>query len=146
MHKPRFMTWQALPEVFVSTEHGWKHSLISCTQGNLTSQIRFIKRTHLELYPLPGCKTSGAILQFEVKVRGEHLPIKIQLRTQITKNIITDETYQHGVPTKVFLERCRSPVSNMQAETPKSASFTIPLVSSRMFPACKNNRHMQKLT
>lgn len=45
--------------------------------------------------------------------------------------------YQQGVPTKVFLARCLSPVSNMQAETPKSASFTTPFVSSSIFPACK---------
>ncbi|TYG95342.1 hypothetical protein ES288_A11G260500v1, partial [Gossypium darwinii] len=58
----------------------------------------------LELYPLLGCKTFGAILK--------------------------------RVPTKVFLERYLSPASNMQVETPKSASFTMPLLSSSMFPAC----------
>jgi len=45
--------------------------------------------------------------------------------------------YQHGVPTKVFLERCLSPVSNMHADTPKSASLTAPLESIKIFPACK---------
>ncbi|KAB2077578.1 hypothetical protein ES319_A06G108600v1, partial [Gossypium barbadense] len=58
----------------------------------------------LELYPLPGCKISGAILK--------------------------------RVPTKVLLERCLSLTSNMQVETPKSASFTIPLLSSSMIPGC----------
>lgn len=45
------------------------------------------------------------------------------------------ETYQQGVPTKVFLERCLSPVSNIHADTPKSANFTDPLKSTNMFPA-----------
>ncbi|EOY13379.1 Uncharacterized protein TCM_031939 [Theobroma cacao] len=57
----------------------------------------------LELYPVPGCMTSGAI--------------------------------QQGVPTKVFLDSCLSPESNMQSETPKSASLTVPLLSSSIFPA-----------
>jgi hypothetical protein len=45
--------------------------------------------------------------------------------------------YQHGVPTKVFLDRCLSPVSNMHADTPKSANLTAPLESIKIFPACK---------
>ncbi|KAM0935131.1 hypothetical protein DsansV1_C29g0208541 [Dioscorea sansibarensis] len=40
-----------------------------------------------------------------------------------------------GVPTNVFLERCLSPLSNMQAETPKSPSFTTPELSRRILPA-----------
>uniref|UniRef100_A0A2P2MQN1 Uncharacterized protein n=1 Tax=Rhizophora mucronata TaxID=61149 RepID=A0A2P2MQN1_RHIMU len=48
---------------------------------------------------------------------------------------ITSGAIQHGVPTKVFLERCRSPVSNMQADTPKSANLTTPLESTKIFPA-----------
>lgn len=47
------------------------------------------------------------------------------------------KAYQQGVPTNVFLERCLSPVSNMQAETPKSANLTVPLESSKIFPACQ---------
>lgn len=46
-------------------------------------------------------------------------------------------TYQQGVPTKVFLERCLSPVSNMHADTPKSANLTAPLESIKILPACK---------
>lgn len=45
--------------------------------------------------------------------------------------------YQHGVPTKVFLDLCLSPLSNIQADTPKSANFTVPLESSKIFPAYK---------
>lgn len=45
--------------------------------------------------------------------------------------------YQQGVPTKVFLERCLSPVSNMHADTPKSANLTAPLESIKILPACK---------
>lgn len=48
-----------------------------------------------------------------------------------------NKSYQHGVPTKVFLERCLSPVSNMHADTPKSANLTAPLESIKIFPACK---------
>ncbi|KAK8349016.1 hypothetical protein V6Z11_A06G116800 [Gossypium hirsutum] len=47
--------------------------------------------------------------------------------------------HQKGVPTKVLLERCLSLTSNMQVETPKSASFTIPLLSSSMIPGCNAN-------
>lgn len=50
-----------------------------------------------------------------------------------------EKAYQHGVPTKVFLERCLSPASNIHAATPKSANLTVPLVSSNMFPAWKTN-------
>lgn len=50
-----------------------------------------------------------------------------------------ERKYQQGVPTKVFLERCLSPVSNMQADTPKSANLTAPLESIKMFPACHQN-------
>jgi len=53
---------------------------------------------------------------------------------QITRN---RNTNQHGVPTKVFLDRCLSPVSNIQADTPKSPSLTAPPESTRMFPAYK---------
>lgn len=49
---------------------------------------------------------------------------------------IESKWYQQGVPTKVFLERCLSPVSNIHADTPKSASLTAPLESSKIFPAC----------
>jgi hypothetical protein len=45
--------------------------------------------------------------------------------------------YQHGVPTNVFLALCLSPLSNMEAETPKSPSLTIPGLSIRMLPACR---------
>jgi hypothetical protein len=48
------------------------------------------------------------------------------------------EDHQQGVPTNVFLDRCRSPVSNMHAETPKSPSFTAPFPSTRIFPACRS--------
>lgn len=45
-------------------------------------------------------------------------------------------SYQQGVPTKVFLERCLSPASNMHADTPKSANLTAPSESIKMLPAC----------
>ncbi|TYH07100.1 hypothetical protein ES288_A08G206200v1, partial [Gossypium darwinii] len=64
----------------------------------------------LELYPLLGCKISGAILK--------------------------------RVPMKVFLERCLFPASNMQVETPKSVSFTVPLLSSNMCPACNRYEYV----
>ncbi|KAK8365762.1 hypothetical protein V6Z11_A02G075500 [Gossypium hirsutum] len=47
--------------------------------------------------------------------------------------------HQQGVPTKVFLELYLSPASNMQVETPKSTSFTVPLFSSSMFLAYNAN-------
>jgi hypothetical protein len=51
---------------------------------------------------------------------------------------VVTEDHQQGVPTNVFLDRCRSPVSNMHAETPKSPSFTAPFPSTRIFPACRS--------
>lgn len=55
--------------------------------------------------------------------------------TKSKKQRARNETYQQGVPTKVFLERCLSPVSNMHADTPKSANFMEPLLSTNIFPA-----------
>lgn len=52
------------------------------------------------------------------------------------KDSVEKKWYQQGVPTKVFLERCLSPVSNIHADTPKSAILTEPLASSKIFPAC----------
>jgi len=52
------------------------------------------------------------------------------------KDSVERKWYQQGVPTKVFLERCLSPVSNIHADTPKSAILTEPLASSKIFPAC----------
>ena len=46
------------------------------------------------------------------------------------------EKYQQGVPTKVILERCLSPVSNIHADTPKSPSLIVPFPSTKIFPAC----------
>jgi hypothetical protein len=85
----------------------------------------------LKLYPVPGWSTSGAILRrnFEkekhVKKGSSYTNIEIWLRS-----------YQHGVPTNVFLDLCLSPLSNIQAETPKSPSFTTPAPSIRILPAC----------
>lgn len=45
------------------------------------------------------------------------------------------DIHQQGVPTNVFLALCLFPVSNMQADTPKSPSLTAPFVSIKMFPA-----------
>lgn len=50
----------------------------------------------------------------------------------------TMTAHQQGVPANVFLDRCRSPVSNMHAETPKSPSFTTPFPSTKIFPACQD--------
>jgi hypothetical protein len=50
----------------------------------------------------------------------------------------TMTAHQQGVPANVFLDRCRSPVSNMHAETPKSPSFTAPFPSTKIFPACQD--------
>lgn len=110
-------------------------------------------KTHLELYPPPGCNTSGAILERKDKSKSQDRWIKqniyiysitysnskICMYVCMYKSDSIDKiSHQHGVPTKVFLERRLSPVSNMQADTPKSASFTIPLLSSNMFPACNH--------
>lgn len=48
---------------------------------------------------------------------------------------MTSGAIQQGVPTKVFLDLCRSPESNKQADTPKSPSLTAPRESMRTLPA-----------
>lgn len=48
---------------------------------------------------------------------------------------LSEKAYQQGVPTNVFLERCLSPESKRQAETPKSPSLIAPRASMRIFPA-----------
>jgi hypothetical protein len=98
-----------------------------CTINNLT---------YLKLYPVPGWSTSGAILKvkLETKKRCQNI-LKLYSINLIHSIKIQECIYQHGVPTNVFLDLCLSPLSNMQAETPKSPSFTIPALSIRMLPA-----------
>lgn len=97
------------------------------------------EKTHLKSYPVPGCRTSGAILQnkssscLDRHVEHEKTCIETIIDRKWLKGCLY--AHQHGVPTKVFLDRCLSPLSNMHAETPKSPSFTAPLVSSNIFPA-----------
>lgn len=60
----------------------------------------------------------------------------VHMKNYNKRGSIKSKWYQQGVPTKVFLERCLSPVSNIHADTPKSATLTAPLESSKIFPAC----------
>ena len=81
---------------------------------------------------MPGWSTSGAILHRKFE-KEKH--VKNDLVIQIFIEIWL-RSYQHGVPTNVFLDLCLSPLSNIQAETPKSPSFTTPAPSIRILPAC----------
>lgn len=56
------------------------------------------------------------------------------------KHLVTKKIYQQGVPTNVFLIRCRSPESNKHAETPKSPNLIAPREPIRIFPACSNSK------
>lgn len=113
-------------EVHFTIETQWKHQV-----------------THLKSYPLCGCNTSGAILWRNTLIKTywqlnsirkiKHLMLKV-------KNKRLPISHQHGVPTKVFLDLCLSTLSNMQADTPKSASLTAPLASSSIFPACNGKQ------
>lgn len=113
--------------------------------------------THLKSYPCNCCITSGAILRISKqemsritstlfnsssRLNIHAIILALDQETTEPQNIKAHkwgiEGYQQGVPTNVFLERCLSPVSNMQAETPKSANLTVPLESIKIFPACKN--------
>ena len=97
--------------------------------------------THLKSYPCNCCITSGAILRIQKRKRPELHPFFLLLAVHQAQKWEM-EGYQQGVPTNVFLERCLSPVSNMQAETPKSANLTVPLESSKIFPACQKTSLM----
>lgn len=100
-----------------------------------------IEDTYLKSYPCNCCITSGAILCKINTIHSfnSHTYNGSQMENYNKRGLVG--WYQQGVPTKVFLERCLSPVSNIHADTPKSASLTAPLESSRIFPACmvKNN-------
>jgi hypothetical protein len=87
----------------------------------------------LKLYPVPGWSTSGAIL--DRKFGTEKIILNMINSYKIFVKFRLS-SYQHGVPTNVFLDLCLSPLSNMQAETPKSPSFTTPPPSIRILPAC----------
>lgn len=108
---------------------------------NWTKMQRRKQPTHLKSYPCNCCITSGAILRkknISVNLfvqKFKQLPCAIQ-HTEMTRRT-SENNYQHGVPTKVFLERCLSPASNMHADTPKSANLIAPLESIKIFPACR---------
>lgn len=125
--------------------------LLEGTGGDLKPTIEPWCRsdTYLKSYPCSCCITSGAILIKISKTKQKKKELQLQvtesvpiLMTLPNKNHTSPqpwETYQHGVPTKVFLERCLSPVSNMQAATPKSANLTAPSESIKIFPACREH-------
>lgn len=134
MHRrrPRWLQWCSLwhkiKQQFLKCICYQKVCAFVCTISNVT---------YLKLYPVPGWSTSGAILKGKIRntTKGQNI-LKFYNINLIPSIKIHKFTYQHGVPTNVFLDLCLSPLSNIQAETPKSPSFTTPALSIRMLPAC----------